>query len=142
VAKYKPIWDEAITGSHEHEDIPALYDQVRAKMQPYFEARAAKALNAYGNQSATELTSSIPDDVIPAAHYGRVAQLFVLKGEHIWGKFDEMNNVLTIHGAQEDGDECLVDKTVIKTLLTGGEVFILPEEKMPAPGKLAALMRY
>ena len=142
VAKYKPIWDDAITGSHEHEDITVLYQQVRGKMQPYFEERVARALNVYGNQSATELTSSIPDDIIPAAHYGRVSQLFVVKGEHIWGKFDEMNNVLTVHSTQQGDDECLVDKTVIKTLLTGGEVFILPEEKMPAPGKIAALMRY
>ena len=142
VAKYKPIWDEAITGSHEHEDTQALYQQARAKMEPYFQERVTKALNTYGNQSATGLTSSIPDDIIPAAHYGRISELFVLKGEHIWGTFDEMNNQLTIHQNQEEGDECLIDKSVIKTLLNGGEVFILPADKMPGGSKLAALMRY
>lgn len=142
VAKYKPIWDEAITGSHEHEDTQALYAQARGKMEPYFQERVTRALNIYGNQSATELTSSIPDDIIPAAHYGRISQLFVLKGEHIWGTFDDMNNQLTIHQNQEDGDECLVDRSVIKTILNGGEVFILPAEKMPGGSKLAALMRY
>lgn len=142
VAKYKPIWDDAITGSHEHEDTNALYQQARAKMEPYFEERANKMLEAYGNQSATELTSSIADDVVPAAHYGRVAQLFVAKGEHIWGTFDEMNNVLAIHPTQEGDDECLVDKAVIKTLLNGGEVFILPPERVPGGSKIAALMRY
>ena len=142
VAKYKPIWDEAITGSHEHEDTQALYQQARTKMEPYFQERVTKALNAYGNQSATQLTSSIADDIIPAAHYGRISQLFVLKGQHIWGTFDEMNNALTIHRDQEDGDECLVDKTVIKTLLNGGEVFMLPADRMPGGSKLAALMRY
>lgn len=142
VAKYKPIWDDAITGNHEHEDIQALYQQARGKMEPYFEERVTKALNVYGNQSATELTSSAPNDVIPAAHYGRISHLFVSRGEHIWGKFDEMKNELEMHASQEDGDECLVDKSVIKTLLTGGEVFILPADKMPGGSKLAALMRY
>ena len=142
VAKYKPIWDEAITGSHEHEDTQVLYQQARVKMEPYFQERVAKALNTYGNQSATELTSSIPDDVIPAAHYGRISQLFAVQGEHIWGTFDEMNNELTIHQQQEEGDECLIDKTVIKTLLTGGEVFIVPADKVPGGSKLAAIMRY
>ena len=142
VAKYKPIWDDAITGSHEHEDTPSLYQQAREKMEPYFQERVTKALTAFANHSATELTSSIPDDVIPAAHYGRISQLFVAKGEHLWGRFDEMNNQLTIHAAQEDDDECLVDKAVIKTLLTGGEVFILPAAKIPGGSKLAALMRY
>ena len=142
VAKYKPIWEKALTGSHEHENLSTLYEQARTVMEPYFQERVAKALQTYGNQSATELTSSIPEDVIPAAHYGRVSQLFALKGEHIWGTFDEMNNQLTMHPTQQDGDECLVDKAVIKTLLNGGEVFILPEEKMPGRSKLAAIMRY
>lgn len=142
VAQYKPIWDEAITGSYEHEDTTALYEVARAKMEPYFEERAARALNLFANQSATELTSSIPDDVIPAAHYGRVSHLFALQGEHIWGSFDEMNNRLTRHSEREEDDECLVDRTVIKTLLNGGEVFLLPAEKMPAKSPLAATMRY
>jgi hypothetical protein len=142
VAKYKPIWEDAITGSYEHENITALYQLARAKMEPYFEERITKALNAYGNQSATQLTSSALEDVISAAHYGRVSQLFAVRNEHIWGTFDEMNNQLTVHAEQQADDECLVDKTVIKTLLTGGEVFMLPPEKMPASSKLAALMRY
>jgi hypothetical protein len=53
-----------------------------------------------------------------------------------------MNNALTIHKDQEEGDECLIDKTVIKTLLTGGEVFMLPADKVPGGSKLAAIMRY
>ncbi len=142
VAKYKPIWEEAFSGSREHEDMTELYQQARTKMEPYFRERITKALNTYGNHSATELTSSIPDDIIPAAHYGRVSQLLALKDSHIWGTFDEMNNALTVHPEQEPGDECLVDKTVIKVLLNGGEVFIVPEEQMPTRSKLAALMRY
>lgn len=142
VAKYKPIWDDAITGSHEHEDIPSLYQQAREKMEPYFQERVTRALNVFGNQSATELTSSILEDVIPAAHYGRISQLFAAKGEHVWGRFDEMSNQLTIHATQEEEDECMVDKAVIKTLMNGGEVFILPADKVPGGSKLAAIMRY
>lgn len=142
VAKYKPIWDDAITGSHEHEDIASLYQQAKSIMTPYFEERINRALNTYANQSATEFTSSIVEDVIPAAHYGRVSQLFAVKDEHIWGRFDEMDNLLTTHEEQEAGDECLVDKSVIKTLLNGGEVFLVPAERMPARSRLAATMRY
>lgn len=142
VAKYKPIWEEALTGSREHENLQDLYQQARAVMEPYFSERVDKALNVYGNQSATEMTTSVPEDIIPAAHYGRVAQLFAMKGQHIWGKFDEMNNALTINPELGEGDECLVDKTIIKTLMTGGEVFVLPEERMPGRSKLAAIMRY
>lgn len=142
VAKYKPIWDDAITGSHEHEDVSSMYQLARQKMEPYFQERHTKALEAYWNQSATALTSSIPADVIPAAHYKQVWHLFVQEGEHIWGTFDEMNNKLTMHDTQQEGDECLIDKAVIKTILNGGEVHVLPKERMPGQSQLAALMRY
>jgi hypothetical protein len=142
VAQYKPIWEEALNGSHEHDNMTSLYQLAREKMEPFFQERVSKALTMYGNQSATGLTSSIADDIIPAAHYGRISQLLVVKDEHIWGTFDEMNNVLTVHSTQEDGDECLIDKAVIKTLLTGGEVFVLPALQMPADCKMAAIMRY
>src|SRR5690606_11917442 len=131
VAKYKPIWSEALTGNHEYEDISSLYPEVRKIMEPYFRERTEKALSNYGNQSATELTSSVPDDVIAAAHYGRVSQLFAQRDAHIWSKFDEMNNKLSVHQTQEEGDECLRDKAISKTLMTGGDVFVLDAAEMP-----------
>ena len=142
VAKYKPICDDSITGNHEHEDHNSLYQLARKKMESYFDERHAKALEAYANQSATQLTSSVAADVIPAAHYKRVWHLFVQKDEHIWGKFDEHNNKLTIHDTQQDGDECLIDKAVIKTILNAGEVHVLPKDRMPGGSQIAALMRY
>jgi hypothetical protein len=111
-------------------------------MEPWFRGRTLKALTSYGNQSATALTSSIPSDVIPAAHYGRIWHLFVRPNEHIWGKFDEQANELTIHESKQEGDECLIDKAVIKTILNGGDVHFLSKEDMPEDSSVAALMRY
>jgi hypothetical protein len=143
VAQYKPIWEDAITGSIEHMNENTLYEIARKKMESYFDERHVKALEAYGNKSATELTSSIPADVIPAAHYKRVWHLFVQQdAPRIWGRFDEMNNKLIIHEKQEDGDEDLIDKTIIKTILNAGEVHQLPKDRMPADSPVAALMRY
>jgi preprotein translocase subunit SecD len=68
--------------------------------------------------------------------------LFVQKGEHIWGTFDEMANKLVIHETQQNGDECLLNTAVIKTILTGGDVHILEKEKMPAASQIAAVLRY
>jgi hypothetical protein len=139
---YHNVWEDALTGSYEHMDTNALYQQAREKMEPYFRQRVTKALEAYGNQSATALTSSAPSEVIPAAYYGRVARLFVKKGEHIWGRFDEMANELTIDTQQLENSEDLLDHAVVKTITTGGEVFILDYETMPAGSQVAAIMRY
>jgi hypothetical protein len=142
VSNYNFIWDTPLTGSHEHDEVNTLYEEAKLMMAPYFMQRHEKALAMYANQSATSLTSSIPDDVIPAAHYKQVWHLFVLKNEHIWGSFDEVKNELIIHETQQDGDECLIDKSIIKTVLNGGEVHLLDKDQMPADSKIAAVMRY
>lgn len=142
VAKYKPIWDVAITGNQQYTDLTTLHQQAVKIMEPYFAERHKKALELYGNQSATELTSSIPEDVIPAAHYKRVWHLFVQEGAHIWGTFDEMNNKLTINKTQKEEDEDLIDKAVTRTILNAGEVHFLPKDQMPGGSEIAAVMRY
>jgi hypothetical protein len=143
VAQYKPIWDETLTGNHEFDDMRELYEAAKKKMEPYFEERHKRALEAFGNHSGQEgLTSFFPDDVIAGAYYKRVWHLFVAKGAQLWGKFDEMNNVLRIHASQQEGDEDLVDKAIMHTLLNAGEVHQLPLDKMPGKSMLAALFRY
>jgi hypothetical protein len=142
VSHYPHIWDKNITGNLEYTDDQQLYKQAREIMEPYFRERINKAKELYGNQSATSLTSSVIEDVIPAAYYSRISQLFVQRGGQIWGTFDEHANELVIHDKQEENDDSLLDKAVMKTILNGGEVFILGKEEMPVQSKLAALMRY
>lgn len=142
VSDYKHIWEDALTGSYEHEDITTLYPKARALMQPYFDQRLHKALELYGNQSATPLTSTNLADIIPAAHYGRVSHLFVVKNQQVWGTFDEQTNELTVQNESTRDNEDLFDKAVTSTLLTGGEVFIMNSENMPAFSTMAAIFRY
>jgi release factor family 7 len=142
VSDYNHIWDDALTGNHEYDQLPDLYKQSREIMQPYFQQRINKALETYGNKSATPLTSSIKVDIIPAAYYGKIAQLFVAKGEHIWGMFDEMENKITYLNETDKNAQDLIDNTVVKTLVNGGEVFLLERNKMPAGSSLAAIFRY
>jgi hypothetical protein len=142
VSDYKYLWDEVLTGSYEHVDTPTLHAQALEKMKSLFEQKKTKALNTYGNQSATALTSSIIADVVPAAYYGRIAQLFVQKGAHIWGTFDEMASELQLHETEAGNSEDLIDNVVVKTLQTGGDVYLLEREEMPAEAPVAAIMRY
>ncbi|MBV9962718.1 MAG: hypothetical protein JO072_10760 [Parafilimonas sp.] len=142
VSDYNHIWEAALTGNHEHDALSNLHQQSLEIMQPYFQQRVNKTLEIYGNQSATKLTSNVKVDVIPAAYYGKIAQLFVAKGEQIWGRFDEMNNKIIYLDQNDEGAQDLVDNIVVKTLLNGGDVFLLDKEKMPGNSVLAAIFRY
>jgi hypothetical protein len=142
VSDYKYIWPEALTGNHHQQNDEELYAEALEIMQPYFNQQLNKSLEDYGNKSATQLTSSIVDDIIPAAYYARISHLFVKKDSHIWGNFNEQDNTLSIISEEIENAEDLIDKAVIKTIQNGGEVFILEEDKMPQASELAAIFRY
>ena len=101
-----------------------------------------KALEMYMNNSANSKTTSIVEDIVPAAYYSQISHLFVAKGEHIWGAFDEMKNKLQLHDSPDADGEHLIDNTVVKTLANGGEVYLLEKNEMPADAPMAAILRY
>lgn len=142
VSRYQHITDEALTGNYEHENIQEIYRQAKEKMQPYFEQLLQQAIEQYNNGSASALTSSIPDDVIPAAYYGQVDNLFIQKGGHLWGTFDATANKLEVHDNPQPGDECLLNNAIVQTILHNGNVFLVEKEKMPAESQMAASLRY
>lgn len=139
---YHNIWPESLTGNRDSQDTISLYQDAKEVMKPYFEQRVNKALELYLNNSANGKTSSIAADVIPASYYSQISHLFVCKGEHIWGTFDEMANELNFHDTPNEDGEDLIDNAVVKTLANGGEVFLLEKERMPAESQLAAIMRF
>jgi hypothetical protein len=142
VTRYNHVWDKALTGSLEHESERELFSQARKITEAYFQERTKKALAEFGNRSATGLASTDLRDIIPAAYYARVGELFVEKNEHLWGAFNETTQAVTLHDRQENGDDDLLDKIVIKTVLNGGQVHFLDKADMPSSGKVAALLRY
>jgi hypothetical protein len=141
-SRYQHICDEYITGNQEHESLNALFEKAREKVAPYFKEETKKLLQNYYNQIATPLTSSIPEKVIPASFYSQISDLFICENEHIWGKFDEVNNQLEIHPEKQEGDECLINKAAVNTYLNGGSVSILDKEHMPKESIIAAFMRF
>ncbi len=142
VTHYNNVWDRYLTGNVEHVDSQQLFKQARELMEPYFQERVNKAKESFGNQSSTALTSSIPEEIIPAAYYSRVSYLFVQKDAQIWGKFDEQENTLVIHKDYKMNDDSLLDKAILKTIMNGGDVFILEKNEMPIASIIAAVMRY
>jgi hypothetical protein len=142
VSAYQYIWTDAMTGNFEHHSAPMLYINAREKMAPFFDKHHKTALDAYYNKLATPLTSSMPESVIPSCYYGKVADLFVDNDTHLWGTFDAQNNKLQLHDTCQQGDEDMVDKAVIETILHGGQVHLLEKERMPKGSNIAALMRY
>ena len=84
----------------------------------------------------------MPEKVIPASFYAQISDLFICKGEHIWGKFNMDENKLEIHAQKQEGDECLLNMAAAQTYINGGAVHLLEKEQMPKESTIAAFMRF
>ncbi len=101
-------------------------------------ARAAEACRVYSQRLAEQVFAEyqeMPDRgrtladvpaILRAASEGRVHRLCVRTGAEITGP----------------GGEDLVNAAVAETLRAGGEVFMVPQDKMPASDPMAAILRY
>ena len=142
VSHYKHLLPMALTGNHEHADVKMLVSKALEAVGPFLNTKSKSALQNYYNQLATPLTSSMPNKVIPAGYYKQISDLFVERGAHLWGRFDETANSLTLHENREPGDECLINKTILNTLQNGGDVYILEKDRMPKEAIVAASLRF
>jgi hypothetical protein len=142
VTHYNNVWDTALSGNREFENDATLYVEAMEAMHEYFERAKKQALADYGDKCMTPRTSHILDDIVRAAHHKRIEVLFVDKKSKFWGSFDEVNDQLTVHASEIPGDDNLVDTTMLKTVLSGGRVYMLDEEEMPVRRMMAAIMRY
>ncbi len=147
-----PIYQEANTYAHlmeagitENPEIlkpEELHAQALSLVEPYFSQAEKQALDHYHELQNTGKTSSDLQEVIPAAYYGRVEQLFVAVGVQQWGNFDPQSSELEIHPDTQPGDEDLLNSAAIQTLLNGGEVYAVPPDEVPGEAPLAAVFRY
>jgi hypothetical protein len=142
VTHYNNVWEAALTGNREFESDSALHAEAMGIMGEYFERPKQQALAEYGNKSGTNLTSTNLDDIVRAAHYKRIDTLFVNRKAQLWGSFDDAEDLLIVHASEIAGDDNLIDKTVLKTVLAGGKVYMLDEAEMPVNRMMVAVMRY
>jgi hypothetical protein len=83
------------------------------------------------------------ESIVAGAIHGRVAALFIInKSPHIWGALNEKEQNISIHDHQLPGDEELIERSAIETLLRGGSVYIMDRVDMPDETDAAAIMRY
>jgi len=68
--------------------------------------------------------------------------LFVGLGVRRWGLVAAEERRVDLHDAFEPGDEDLVDIAVVRALLTGASVYVVPQSEVPNGEGVAALLRY
>jgi hypothetical protein len=139
------VLDEGLTGNAEGLSPEELRDKAWEIVEPVLTADRRKAAERYGDFLGTGRASSRYDEILPAAHDGRIDTLFVARGVRLWGTYDVQARAARLQedqDAQQTGGEDLLDLAAIQTFQNGGQVYAVPQQDVPDGQAVAAIFRY
>ncbi len=139
INSYEHVVDPGVTGSPDGLLGGELHKRALAAVAPHFAQPLEQALELWEKLGGTERVSSKPDAVVKGAFEARVAHLFVKEGAQLLGRFDR--STLTV-GASAGVIENLANTAAMQTIAMGGDVFVVPADKMPVESPIAAVFRY
>ena len=139
---YHALVEKGIPGNPDELKPEELHAQAWPLVAPVFQQAQENAAARYYQLSDTDQSTTDVKEAVLAAHYGRVADLFVPLGVQIWGTYDLEANSVHIHEEKQPGDRDLLDLAAIQTILNGGTVFAVEQERVPEGALLAAVLRY
>jgi hypothetical protein len=140
VSEMKAVRETFIHGNPEHVTSEQLHKQACEILQDDWHKELIELQEQYGNALARQLASNDVREIVPAASMGRVGILFVSTENSHWGRVGENNEV--IEGDDEGHLEDLIDRAAVETLLTNGQLVVVPPDQVPGNGELAAIYRY
>lgn len=142
VNTYAGLLDHGIPGNPDRLSATELRAAAQKIVQAYYDRVRNQALAQYREEPNARKTSKELGEILPAAYEGRVYHLFVASGAQQWGSFDPSQNVVTVHGEAQTGDENLLNLLTIQAILHGGSVYTVMPSDMPDNSLLAAVFRY
>lgn len=134
---------EPIAGNADH----ASADDLHEKAWPHIEKRLRELtdekLERYRSKAHTDLTGDDLDEIVTAAHEGRIELLLIKSTNHPLGSYDPTQRRVVLSEANDkQGINCL-DVAATKTLATDGEVLIVDDDQFDLNDQgVAAVYRY
>jgi hypothetical protein len=111
-------------------------------VEPRYAERLAKLSEAYRTAAARQKGTSDLSDAARAAVEGRIATLLVDADRVIPGRIDPGSGAVAKANLEEPDIDDALDDLAELVLRTGGEVVVVPSDRMPTPSGLAATFRY
>lgn len=142
INSYPHLLPEGIDGNPDVLNPVELQRQAWPLVAEYFAHERKKALDQYNEAAARGLTINRLEDMVLAAHDGRIAIVFAGLGIHRWGQYDFERRHVEVHESFQPGDEDLMDAAVIQSMLMGASAYVLPQSEMPGGESITATLRY
>lgn len=139
------VLDEGLRGNPDGLSPAELRDAAWEIVEPVLTADRRRAAERYRELLGKGRASSRYEEVLPAAHDGRVETLFVARSVRLWGTYDVHRREVRLQGEQNrqgHGSEDLLDLAAVQTFLNGGQVYAVPQQEVPDGQAMAAVFRY
>ena len=122
--------------------LDALRERAWQLVQPHYLNRLAGLVDAYGAAAASDKGSDALGEVAKAAVDGRIATLLIEADRLIPGSIDAADGALSLGQLGDPAVDDLLDDLGELVLRKGGEVVVVPAERMPTTSGAAAVYRY
>jgi len=143
VTKHPAVVEGGIEGNPDELTAEDLHGRAVEKVEPLFAVGRRQAADRFNAAVGTGLASEELAEVVLAATDGRIDTLFVAPEHHRWGHFDAPSRQVEVHAERGEGDEDLLDRAALETLLHGGTVYAVGADEVPGDDDaLAAVFRY
>ncbi|MEO8595442.1 MAG: hypothetical protein ABI759_19130 [Candidatus Solibacter sp.] len=133
---------DGISGNPDILERRELHEKANAIVSAHLTKDQAKAADQYLRLWYTGRASKALEEILPAAHQGRVDYIFVAVGVQQWGRFDVSSNSTLLRDTPTAWDQDLLNLAALQTFATGGSVYAVAPEVVPGGGPVAAVFRY
>lgn len=111
-------------------------------MEPQYLAKLANLTDKFGVAQSQQSGSSDLSDVAQAAVGGQVATLLLEADRVIPGVIDPGSGAIRAADLKNPHVDDMLDDLAELVIARGGEVFVVPKDRMPSDSGLAAIYRY
>jgi hypothetical protein len=119
-----------------------LREEVWRVVQPHYLQRLSGLVADFEGARSKRLATADLSDAARAAVAGRVGTLLVDADRHVPGKLDPATGGITFDQLAEPGVDDMLDDLAELVLDKGGDVVLVPSDRMPTDSGLAATFRY
>lgn len=123
-------------------NVDQLRTEVWRVVEPMYLARLARMIEDYGTATAQGRATSDLSDAARAAVAGRIGILLIEADRVIPGRFDPATGQISQDRLADPEVGDMLDDLAEAVLRTGGEVVVVPAQRMPLASGLAATFRY
>lgn len=122
--------------------LDALRERAWRVVEPKYLARLAALVEEFGKAKAKDLGSDELKPVAQAALAGRVATALIESERHVPGRIDAASGRIEFGDLAHPEIDDLLDEIGELVLNKGGEIVIVPAERMPTRTGIAAIYRF